>query len=359
MTAYPLRVTRKRVEAPDAVSLWFDIPSDLKAAFRYKPGQFITIESEIGSETLKRQYSLSSCPTLDDDLRITVKKISDGRMSSWLVDKVSVGDLIDVEAPRGRFFQPPDSSRHIVLLACGSGIAPMLPIARHLLHNKAGHKIVLAYGNRHAGSIILADEVRNLANQQNAPHVNLVLSQPESDWGGSHGHIDADFLATHHPVWRKLANSLPSTIYLCGPESFMSAAEAFYLAAGVDPGDIRRESFNLVLDDDEPPLTVGESAEEDVACQEITAVVAGETYTVDAQGDESILAALLRAGADVPYSCQEGTCSSCISKLKEGRATVHAGVLKTLRQADLDEGLLLACLARPSSRLVRIDFDDI
>ncbi len=106
-------------------------------------------------------------------------------------------------------------------------------------------------------------------------------------------------------------------------------------------------------------MIVGESAEDDFACQEITAIVAGETYTVDAQGDESILAALLRAGADVPYSCQEGTCSSCISKLTKGRASVHAGVLKTLRQADLDEGLLLACLARPASRLVRIDFDDI
>lgn len=361
MTAYPLRVIEKKWETPDAASIWLDVPGDLRTAFSYRPGQFITIVADRGGEEVKRQYSLSSCPGIQEPLRITVKRIDGGRLSPWLVDEVTVGDLLEVETPRGRFFQAPAETRHAILLACGSGIAPILPIARSLLGGGLGHKVTIAYGNRGPDSVILRNEVANLANIYPDCSVDFVFSRPEDSWTGERGHIDPAFLARRHETWRDGAANAPLTVYLCGPEDFMTAAETFYLAQGVLAADIRRESFDLVLDEEEPPLNVTGSNAVGVPglCQEIVAVVGGTEYRGVPEAGESLLATLLRCGADVPYSCQEGTCSSCIAKLTEGAASVHGGVLKSLRQSDLDEGLVLACLARPLTVSLRIDFDEI
>jgi ferredoxin-NADP reductase len=349
------------METPGAASLWLEVPSDLRTAFRYNPGQFVTIEATLAGEALARQYSLSSSPDLDSALRITVKKTPNGRMSAWLVDKVTVGDVLDVTTPRGRFYHAPEAPRHTILLACGSGIAPMVPIARQLLASDPRHKVTLAYGNRTADDIILEAEVRDLSRQYPNCTVEIILSRADPDWSGPTGHIDPSFLARHHIGWAAQAPQLPITVYLCGPEPFMDAAESFYMAQGVALADIRRESFSIALDDDEPPITVRGPVDVGIegAGERIVAVVGNTEYAADVHADESILAALLRCGADVPHSCQEGTCSSCISKLTEGSVQVHAGVLKTLRQADLEEGLLLACLARPTTKAVRIDFDNI
>lgn len=119
----------------------------------------------------------------------------------------------------------------------------------------------------------------------------------------------------------------------------------------------------MVLEDDEDapglPVTGTTDAGEEGGTARIVAVVGGEEYEADWQEGEDILSALLRTGADVPFSCQEGTCSSCISKLTAGRVEVRPGVLQTLRQSDLDEGLVLACLSHPKTRSIRIDFDEI
>ncbi|HVZ00081.1 MAG TPA: ferredoxin--NADP reductase [Dongiaceae bacterium] len=353
MATFPLRVVERRMEATDTASLWLAVPSDLKATFAHRPGQFVTVEAEIEGETLARQYSLSSSPQ-DEHLRITVKKIPGGRVSTWLVDEVEIGQLVAVAPPRGRFLGALDRPHRVLLLAAGSGIAPILPIARHLA---ADHDVTLVYGNRSRADIALHDEVRNLAKAT----VELALTRPDESWDGLRGRIDAELIAARYPRWRD--SDLPVQVYLCGPEGMMDGAEAFLAANGVAKAAIRRESFDLVLDDadDEPPIEVACPDGAGVAgdCTELKALVGGESHTVNVEAGESLLAALLRAGADVPFSCQEGTCSSCIVKLRAGTVAVRPGILKTLRREDLDEGLVLACLARPRTVSVTIDFDEI
>jgi ferredoxin-NADP reductase len=364
MATFPLRVVDRRMEATDTASLWLAVPADLKSVFAYRPGQFVTVEAEIDGEPLARQYSLSSSPEDDRHLRITVKKVPGGRVSSWLVDRVATGDVLSVAPPRGRFLGEPDRPHHVILLAAGSGIAPILPIARHLSACADPHRVTLVYGNRRLPDIALHDEVRQLAATRPNLSVELALTGPEADWTGLRGRIDAALLAARYPDWRTGAQrDFPVQVYLCGPQGMMDAAESFFLERGLEPAAIRRESFDLVLDeaDEEPPIEVSCAAEPGTsgACTELRALVGGESYSVAVGAGESLLAALLRIGADVPFSCQEGTCSSCIAKLRAGCVTVRAGVLKTLRREDLDEGLILACLAHPRTTAVTIDFDDI
>jgi ferredoxin-NADP reductase len=370
MATYPLKVVKRRQETGDTASLWFDVPADLKTAFACKTGQFLTIEEDIAGETVARQYSLASVPDLDDQLQITVKKIPGGRMSTWLVDKVREGDVLEVASPRGRLYIPAGEPRHYLLLAAGSGIVPLLAIGRQVTSEQAGHRVTLAYGNRTPDSIILNAEVDALVPA--GATVEHVLSRPPQGWSGRAGHVDPAYLADR---WTDLssqtdhagsaASALPLSVYICGPESFMSAAEEFLTERGVPADDIRKESFDLVLNDDdgEPDLLVpAEPADGDaepVPCALLTAVVGGERIEVTPEPGEPLLTALLRVSDDVPFSCQEGTCSSCLVKLREGQVGVRPGVLKTLHQSDLDEGIILACLSRARTASVDIDFDDI
>lgn len=361
MSTYPLRVVDRRQETPDTVSLSFDVPQDLATAFHYQVGQFVTVEEDIAGETVRRQYSLSSVPGLDPRLRITVKKVPGGRMSTWLVDTVKVGDVLEVAGPRGRLYAPSDEARHYLFVAAGSGIAPLIAIALHVLADDAGHHVTLAYGNRSVESIILRDEIDALAKGGRAV-VEHVLSRPGPEWAGIAGHVDPDYLGRRWDGWDR--PGLPVSVFLCGPEDFMKAAERFLLDQGIDINDIRSESFDLVLNDDddgEDDLILPETAEtiEPEPCSSLIAVIAGEEVETAPEDGEPLLSALLRAGADVPFSCQEGTCSSCIVKLCEGRVRIRPGVLQTLRPSDLDDGLILACSSRALTDKVKIDFDDL
>lgn len=363
MATYPLKIARRRSESEDTASLWFEVPKDLAQVFRYRPGQFLTVEAEIGPERVARQYSLSSSPERDSALRITVKRIEGGRVSGWLVDRAREGDLVEVQQPRGRFFKEADQPHHAILLAAGSGIAPILPIGRWFLESGQGHRVTLVYGSRTPEAVILGDEVAGMA----ASHpldcsVEHVMSRADDGWAGARGRINRAYIEQHFQDWTR-ASDLPIVVYMCGPEGFMDVAESAFQTLGVPLSQIHRESFDMVLDDDDdaPGLTVTGSADpgEEGATQKIVAVVGGEEYEADWLEGEDILSALLRVKADVPYSCQEGTCSSCIAKLTEGRIEVRPGVLQSMRQSDLDEGLTLACLSQPRTRNIRIDFDEI
>jgi ferredoxin-NADP reductase len=359
VSTYPLKVARRRQETADTASFWFDIPIDLRTVFDYRTGQFLTIEEELGGETIARQYSLASVPELDERLQITVKRIPDGRMSSWLVDSVKEGDVLEVAAPRGRLYTPPEQARHVLLLAAGSGIVPLLAIGRHALSQDRGHRVTLAYGNRHPESIILRGDVDALAPA--GATVEHVLSRPPQQWPGYGGHVDPEYLAERWFDWT--SGPLPISVFLCGPEDFMSAAEKFLVEQGVDVNDIRKESFDLVLNDDdsEPDLLVPQDydLDEPEDCFMLTAVLGGAVIEVTPEPGEPLLTALLRVSDDVPFSCQEGTCSSCIVKLVDGQVGIRPGVLQTLRPADLEEGLILACLSRARTESIRIDFDDV
>ncbi|MFA3919029.1 ferredoxin--NADP reductase [Ruegeria hyattellae] len=364
MATYPLRIVEKRMEAEDAASLYFDVPPDLRAAFGYRPGQFLTLETDSDGEDVARQYSLSSTPGTHERIRITVKKIDGGIVSPWLVDEATEGDLVEVGIPRGRFFKNLDDPTHVVLLAAGSGIAPILSIGRWLLENDATHKVTLIYGNRTPERMILADEVEEIErNFEGRCVVARVMSRANGEWSGQRGRIDREYITRHFPEWNDRSGDLPMIFYMCGPEGFMDAAESALQNVGIPLTSIHRESFDMSLEDDgnEPGLEVngsdyiGEAGQTD----KIVAVVGGEEYEADWQDGEDVLSALLRVEADVPFSCQEGTCASCISKLTEGKIDVRPGVLQTLRQDDLDEGLTLACLSRPKTKSIRIDFDEI
>jgi 3-ketosteroid 9alpha-monooxygenase subunit B len=122
---HPLRVAEVIEETRDAKSIVFAIPEALHQVFRYRAGQFLTLELPWAGAMIRRCYSLASSPQCDAAPKVTVKRVKDGRASNWLNDNVRAGDTLSVLPPEGRFVLT-DTDAPLVLFAGGSGITPVI-----------------------------------------------------------------------------------------------------------------------------------------------------------------------------------------------------------------------------------------
>ena len=158
-----LEVAQIRPETPEAVSVVFAVPEQLSQAYRFDPGQHLTLRTMLRGIETRRSYSI--CAGLDDgELRIAVKKVEDGVFSRWLNERVKPGDWIDVMTPQGRFGLRPDpvAARTYLAIAAGSGITPIISIVRSVLERERKSRVVLIYGNRTTQSIIFKEALEDL-----------------------------------------------------------------------------------------------------------------------------------------------------------------------------------------------------
>ncbi|MFB7450703.1 2Fe-2S iron-sulfur cluster-binding protein [Streptomyces sp. NPDC056194] len=335
-----LRVVEVVVETADAHSLLLQAPAESADRFAYRPGQFLTLKLPgADGRPAARCYSLASSPHTGEPLKITVKRVAGGYGSNWVCDRLAAGDELEVLPPAGTF--TPDSlDGDLLLVAGGSGITPVLSIAKSALAAGRG-KVVLLYANRDESSVVFRDELRALA--QDHPHRLLVHHWLES----LQGLPSVDRLAA------TLAPYAGREAFVCGPQPLMDAVEQALRSLGA-PGDrIHRERFFSLGADvfDAPAVPVDtEAAGGGTAEVELD----GETHTVAWPPTAPLLDVLLAAGVDAPYSCREGACSACTCR-------VVAGEVKMLRNDVLDdqdiaEGYVLACQALPLTDRVEITY---
>ncbi|WP_406075996.1 2Fe-2S iron-sulfur cluster-binding protein [Streptomyces virginiae] len=325
-----VRVGARVQETPEAVSLVLD------AELPYRPGQFLTVRIPGGAA---RCYSLASSPHTGEPMRITVKRVPGGLGSGWLCEEVAAGDELEILPPAGTFTPGPGGlDQDLLLMAGGSGITPVLSLAKSAL--AAGQaRVALVYANRDAESVILRDELWGLAEAH--PGRLAVVHWLESLQG----------LPTAALLGPLLAPYAGREAYLCGPGPFMDAAEATLRRAGTAPRAIHRERyFSLgadvfadVLADalaDAAPRPVEPAGDRPTAQVELDGIV----HTVPWSAGTPLLDALLAAGLPAPYSCREGACSACCCRVVEGEVTMARN--EVLDEADLAEGYILACQAR-------------
>jgi 3-ketosteroid 9alpha-monooxygenase subunit B len=345
---HPLRVRAVIEETHDTKSIEFDVPPALAQQFRYRPGQFLTLRLPIEGRHVPRCYSMSSAPALDDALRVTVKRVRDGRGSNWVCDQVRVGDTIELLPPSG-LFSPRDLSQDFLLMAAGSGITPVFSILRTVLRQHQG-RVVLFYANRDERSVIFGKELRQLAAQyadrlqvvhwldsvQGAPSLQQLLAWAQP-WAGRAGQA-----------------------FICGPGPFMDAAQAALLQAGMRDGQVHVERFVSLPDEEALQQMQTRDAAQAVAAAVDAATVQlrldGQEYEFTCSGTETILEAGLRAGINVPFSCQAGMCASCMCQVQDG--TVHLRHNEVLDAKDLSKQWTLACQSIPTSAKLRVKFPE-
>ena len=263
------------------------------------------------------------------------------------------GETVDCMAPDGTFHACPDAaqSRHYLLLGAGSGITPLLSIARSVLETEPQSRVTLVYGNRKLSSVMFREALEDLKNRYlERLALHYVFSREPQEVPLYEGRLDREklraFLATLVP-----ASSIDEA-FLCGPDEMLDALEATLRDAGVPAAHVHVERFGTGAVAATRPAAAVSSTD-----ARVTVVADGMTREFELSGaGGSILDAAREAGLDLPFSCKSGVCSTCRARLKEG--TVEMTRNFSLMQSDLDAGFILTCQAHPTSARVVVDFDD-
>jgi ring-1,2-phenylacetyl-CoA epoxidase subunit PaaE len=331
---------------PKAVNIQLEIPESLSSIFHFIPGQYITINhtTEEGNE-LRRSYSLSNLPG-EGTLQIGVKELDKGATFSAIANReLKPGDRLEVSAPEGRFTYEAKEAKRVLALAAGSGITPVLSIARAILETQKNSSLLLIYGNTDASNVMYAETLKALKEHYQE---RLVLKQvfSRSNDGDYFGRIDKAII--NHNLKAQGGISAFDLAYLCGPEAMINESKAILNASGMSTDSIKYELFTAS----------SEAATIDTeGAVEITVILNNQTHKISGDADEFVLDLLLEEGIDAPYSCQGGTCSSCICKIKEGSAEMERNQVLTDRE--IVDGFLLSCQAKATSAALTIDFDDV
>lgn len=340
-----LRIAEVIEETADAKSIVFDIPAGAEDDFRYTPGQFLTLR--IPSEqtgSVARCYSLSSSPTEDTQLKVTVKRTVDGYGSNWLCDNAEPGMNMHVLAPSG-IFTPKDLDQDFILLAAGSGITPVMSILRSALAQGTGH-IVMLYANRNENSVIFKDHLQKL--QAEHPDRLTVIHWLESVSGIPTPEMIGNML---QPVAAKRHS------YICGPTPFMETVKDGLRRSGADMHLIHTEVFSSIEGDPFAEIVIDETPGDD-ASGPATAIVEldDEVHEVDWPRNTPLLDVLLSKGIKAPFSCRKGECSACACVLKSGEVEmIHNGILDP---EEVEEGYVLSCQLLPKTDRVEVSYSD-
>lgn len=352
---HPLTVKHIRKETDDCISVQFEIPSELRDAFRFQQGQNITIRKTLQGEELRRNYSICTAPS-QGELRVAIKRIPHGRFSNWANDNLKVGDSLEVLPPTGKFNTAlnPEARRHYLAFAAGSGITPVMSILRTTLEMEPQSHFTLVYGNRSRRSIIFRDALEDLKNRyMQRLQVIHILSREEPDSPLHHGRINGE-------KCRQLAAGLINLasideVFVCGPENMIQEVSSALEAAGFPSAQIHYERFTTPHTSGKPiqASTAQRSAAANASIKvRIDGVVTQFNLAVE---EDTILNAALRAGADLPYACKGGMCATCKARLLEGR--VEMDVNYALEAEEVKQGFILTCQSHPVTDSVFVDFD--
>lgn len=328
-------------ETHDACSFEFDVPQALQSDFKYRPGQFLTLRIPWQDDWLPRCYSLSSSPYEAERLRVTVKRVDDGRGSNWLCDTIKAGDTVQVLKPAG-VFVPKDLDQDFLLFAGGSGVTPVLSILRSALTQGTG-RIRLLYANRDERSVIFKETLKELAAE--FPERLQVIHWLDS----VQGHTSPRQLA-------RMAEGMPEAqVFVCGPEPFMQCVEQAMKLAGISGKSVHVERFVSLPGESETHIeTVVEH--EGSKATHLTVELDGETREIECETGEVLLAAMQREGMKPPHSCLVGSCATCMCTLVSGDVDLLAN--EALDGDELAEGWTLACQAVATSDKVHLKFPD-
>jgi len=342
-------------ETADARSIRFDVPEDLRETFRFKPGQHLTLRTEIGGEEIRRNYSLCVAPQ-DGEIKVTVKRIAGGIFSNWANDNLKPGDAIEVMAPHGSFTWDftGNAANHYVGFAGGSGITPVMSLLRTALLTEPGSRFTLFYGNRDSQSVIFLEALARLKNRfMERLEVHHFLAEEAEDIDLFNGMLDrgkCDEILDHLIEPAEVA-----AFFVCGPEPMMDAAEQALTDRGVGHDRIHLERF-----------TAGRPSEAVAAqMQALQQEAQGLTMMVTLDGRKrrvafdaeagNILDSARAAGLPAPFACKAGVCATCRARIVSGEVEMAARY--GLTDEEVASGYVLTCQSVPKGEGVELDYD--
>jgi 3-ketosteroid 9alpha-monooxygenase subunit B len=342
-----MKVARVVAETLDASSIVLDVPTELTEAFAYEAGQFCTFRVEVDDETLLRCYSMSSAPTVDGELQVTVKRVPGGAVSNWLLDHVEPGSELEVTVPAGVFLLGSDE-RELVAFAAGSGITPVFSLLKTALY-RTDRRVRLLYANRDRDSVIFGAELDALA-AAFGERLEIVHHFDVDEFDVHRGFVDANEVQ----AFLGDAACVDAGHYLCGPAPFMDVVEAALLGSGVANERIHVEHFAPAADLASVDGAAGDASNPDDEPVRVTIELDGTREVAEHRAGTTILQTARQLGLSPPFSCESGSCATCMARVLEGTVEMH--VNNALADDELDEGWILTCQAVPTSPEVSVRY---
>lgn len=355
---HSLEVAEVRPLTAESVEVTFAVPEELHDAFGYVAGQHLALRATIDGHEMRRSYSICRPPSLGA-ISVAIKRDLGGRFSTWANSELQPGDHIDVMSPEGSFTSSIEQvdGVHVVGIAAGSGITPMMALAHQVLSRSETSTFSLLFSNRSTLDVMFIEELADLKDRYPARlALHHVLSREQRAAPLMSGRIDQDRLE------RILAELIrPSSVdewFLCGPFELVQLCRDVLAGAGVDASHVRYELFTTgkpvdAGGDRGRPVQV-ESGEDTWA---LDFTLDGQSSQVESpvSARESILNAALRVRPDVPFACAGGVCGTCRAKLVSGSVSMTENY--ALEPDELERGYVLTCQSHPKTDKVVVDYD--
>lgn len=351
---HKLTVKDIKNETSDCVSIAFNIPKELQTDFIFTQGQNVTVRIITDGEESRRSYSICTSP-LDSELRIAVKKITNGLFSTFANEKLKNGDVLEVMPPTGTFFTEvnPSNRKDYVFFAAGSGITPVISIIKTILLAEHNSSVTLVYGNKNLQSIIFREEIEALKDKYlKRFRVYHILSRETTEAEFNYGRIDVS--KCNH--LSKLINfNIIDDFFICGPEQMIFSIKDFLEGWGIESKNIHFELFTTPVR--KTPIKEATPKQTTKEGSDITVKIDGRSFDFKLGFDgDVILDAALAQGADLPFACKGGVCCTCKAKLLEGEVEMEANY--GLEKSEVKAGYILTCQSHPISKKVVIDYDE-
>lgn len=354
-TFYPLEIKSVHKETDDCTVVSFNMPEHLKSEFQYQQGQHLTLKKDLNGEDVRRSYSLCSSP-VDDEWRVAVKQIFEGKFSTFVNKELKAGDVLEVMPPSGEFGVKVDEikTKNYLFFAAGSGITPVLSMIKTHLAKEPNANCKLFYLNKNAKSIIFKEEIEQLRNRFfGRLEIFYFLTREKRDIELLNGRFTPEKI-------QQLSNGIfdidhVNDVFICGPEKMIFMIRDEMVKLGLDKSQIHYELFVTGLSEEDKKRAEAAMAKRKDGTK-ITVLDGGKEFHFEmSKTDDNILDAALSAGADLPFACKGGVCSTCKCQLKEG--TVEMKVNYALEKEELAQNFILSCQAIPTSEQVIVDFD--
>ena len=350
---YKIKVKEVRRETEDAVSVAFETPENLMSTFAFMPGQYLTLKAKVKGEELRRSYSICSAPQ-EGELRVAIKQIEGGKFSTYANQTLKEGDTLEAMPPMGNFkWSQGAKASHLVGWAAGSGITPMMSIAKTVLQSDKHGTFTLFYGNKNSNSIIFKDELEDLKNSfVDRLEVHHILSREDQGSDATKGRIDGEKVKAFNDKFFDVNTTTGH--YLCGPLGMIESVIETLQELGTSKDNIHFELFNATASPDAKQKETPSASSSGLSS--VTVVLDGEETHFEMKGNEYLLDAALDAGADIPYACKGAVCCTCRAKVLEGSSEMVMNY--ALVDEEVKEGYILTCQAHATSDKLVVSFDE-
>ncbi len=351
-----LKIADIRKETEETVSIAFEVPADLKEEYQFIAGQYLTLKAMINGEDVRRSYSICSAPH-ENELRVAIKKVQDGRFSTFANEVLTENDTLEVMPPMGKFqaIPNPSNKRNYLGFVGGSGITPVISIIKTVLTNEPQSTFTLFYGNRTVNSIIFKEEIEGLKNTYlNRFVLHHLLSNEKLEAPLFNGRMDQEKCRL---LYKLIVDPKKmDDIYICGPKPMMDEIIASLEEEKVDMKKVHFELFTSPLGnlakEKKPTISPFDAKKESM----ITIKLDGDEFDFRLKyGGNNILDAAMNTGADLPFACKGGVCATCKAKVIEGEVAMDVNY--GLDPEEVEAGYILTCQAHPRTAKIVVDFD--